>query len=483
MTATWATITPVHSPPKRVPPLPAPACRSRACSPRVTLSAGSTPAIHRAEHREHRRRRASSRATGRRGTRTGAAPSTLSSTPSPQRSPSPAAASPSHRGDAAQHQRLGEELHRRCGRGSRPARCAPRSRPRASPSARTAARPRCRRPAPGTSAATRLTEYSPARSAQPTRKGKIDSAYGMTSGRRCRCVSGKSAAARRPSVASSARASSSVAPGASRPNSRDRAAPRRGDGPARSAAAAPRARARPGRRSPPASRPPPCCGVPAQAHRPPHHAGIAAEAPPPHVVPDHDHRGRPGPLVRVHSARPSSGATRATRNAEALISATATGSVEAVPGGSGCAPPCRKAPSCSHRCAAPRARRRSRAAAGARRGSPPRPRCGSPRRGRPRRAGARVRELRHQLEGGRAHRDGERHGQPAHQREPRVLDQHARAELEVQRQAAHPRQPARVAHLLLVPLHPAEGDRRPPPRLRAGPAPPRAPGAPASISR
>ena len=38
------TITTVHTPPKRIPPPPAVACLSRAPRPRVTLSAGSTPA-------------------------------------------------------------------------------------------------------------------------------------------------------------------------------------------------------------------------------------------------------------------------------------------------------------------------------------------------------------------------------------------------------------------------------------------------------
>ena len=60
-------------------------------------------------------------------------------------------------------------------------------------------------------------------------------------------------------------------------------------------------------------------------------------------------------------------------------------------------------------------------------------------------------------------RDGER--QPARERQARVLEEHAAAELHVERQAAQPRQAAAVAQRFLVLLDAAERGERLAPRL------------------
>src|SRR5688572_24362996 len=78
----------------------------------------------------------------------------------------------------------------------------------------------------------------------------------------------------------------------------------------------------------------------------------------------------------------------------------------------------------------------------------------------------------HDIEGDRPDRDPDRHAGATDQRERGVLDQHPETQLEVQRQATDPREPAPFADLLLVALHPPERDHRPPPcffRWEAGP--------------
>jgi hypothetical protein len=75
-------------------------------------------------------------------------------------------------------------------------------------------------------------------------------------------------------------------------------------------------------------------------------------------------------------------------------------------------------------------------------------------------------EQHHHLEYDDADPDGERHRESADDGQPRILDQHPAAELEVERQPAEPPQPPRVPPRLPVLLHPAELSRRLPARLR-----------------
>jgi hypothetical protein len=78
-----------------------------------------------------------------------------------------------------------------------------------------------------------------------------------------------------------------------------------------------------------------------------------------------------------------------------------------------------------------------------------------------------------ELERARGHPDGEREGEPADEREPRVLHEHADAELEVEPRDAQPverAQPPRLAGGVLVQLGAPEVEPRLAPRLRRGEA-------------
>jgi hypothetical protein len=77
----------------------------------------------------------------------------------------------------------------------------------------------------------------------------------------------------------------------------------------------------------------------------------------------------------------------------------------------------------------------------------------------------RVQDRGQEAEGARADGDGDGHADDRHDREPRVLREHAEREPEVEREAAEPGEAAAVAHLLLVALDAAEGDEGPAARL------------------